>query len=194
MEMQLAYQEEPIVENLPAVLEQPKAPTIFFDFNDLANLPVEVLRDVIGELEVILKASPQIDLPVQHHFSPGVYGREIFMPKDSLVIGKIHKNQTMNVISMGEVSILSIDGVIRVKAPYTFVSSPGAKRVVYMHTDCVWSTFHGTHETDLVKIEDEFIAKTYDDVYISLENVQRLPEVSTEPQLQIDAVAKEEEL
>jgi hypothetical protein len=154
------------------------------DFNLALNMPIEVLRDTIGELEVILNTLPQTDCPLKHYFSPGVYGREIFMPKGSLVIGKIHKNQTMNIISVGEISILSIDGVIRVKAPYTFVSSPGAKRVVYMHTDCIWTTFHGTHETDLGKIEDEIIAKTYDDVYVSLEDVKNLMDVSEPIQIE----------
>lgn len=161
-------------ETLPTV----KPVMEILDFNMASNMPVEVLRDTIGELEVILKQLPQLDCPLKHYFSPGVYGREIFMPQGSLVVGKIHKNQTMNIISVGEISILSIDGVIRVKAPYTFVSSPGAKRVVYMHTDCIWTTFHGTHETDLEKIEDAIIAKTYDDVYVSIEDVQKLMDVT----------------
>jgi uncharacterized protein (UPF0548 family) len=70
----------------------------------------------------------------------------------------------MTVISQGEVSVLSIDGVMRVKAPFTFVASPGVKRVVYAHEDTVWTTIHGTDETDLEKIEEEFIAKSYDEV------------------------------
>jgi hypothetical protein len=53
---------------------------------------------------------------------------------------------------------------MRVQAPFTLVAQPGAKRVILAHTDVVWTTIHGTDETDLEKIENEFIAKTYEEV------------------------------
>lgn len=137
---------------------------IELDIEKALELPKEEVRAFIHDLEIKLRDLPQTEIPLTHYFSKGVYAREIKINKDSLLIGKIHKHQTMNVISSGEVSVLSIDGCMRVKAPYTFVSSPGAKRVIYAHEDAVWTTFHGTDETDIEKIEDEFIAKTYDDV------------------------------
>lgn len=36
-----------------------------------------------------------------------------------------------------------------------------------MHEDTVWTTIHGTNETDIDKIEDMFIAKNYEDVYLA---------------------------
>ncbi len=135
---------------------------------DLDNMPSDLskeqVRDIIKELEELLKLMPQVDLPVKHFFSKAVYGRELRIPKGMLIVGKIHKFQVMNVLSAGEVSVYSIDGVVRIKAPYTFVSSPGAKRVIYAHEDSIWSTFHGTEETDIAKIEEQFIAKDYSQV------------------------------
>lgn len=155
-------------EQAPVVIEM--------DFEHAVDLPVEQVREMIAQLEELLKTAPQIDLPVNHHFSKGVYGREMPIPKGSLLVGKIHKHQTMNVLSKGELSVLSQDGVMRLKAPHIFVSSPGAKRVIYAHEDSIWTCFHGTHETDLEKIEEEFIAKTYDDVV-------PLPEKAPTPEL-----------
>lgn len=132
------------------------------DSNDLTN--IDKVRAWIQDLETALKHLPQIEMDVKHYYSKGVYGRELAIPKDTLVIGKIHKNQTMNVILKGEVTVLSMEGAVKIAAPYTFVSSPGTKRVIYAHENSVWITFHGTHETELDKIEDEIIAKTYDDV------------------------------
>ena len=40
------------------------------------------------------------------------------------------------------------------------LSPPGTKRIAFAHTDCTWTTIHGTHETDLEKIENHFIAET----------------------------------
>ena len=45
--------------------------------------------------------------------------------------------------------------------PLTMVSPAGTKRAVYAKTDVVWTTIHLTNETDLEKIEEETIAKSY---------------------------------
>jgi len=126
----------------------------------------KALREKISDLEAaMLQENTGLEVPLRHTFSPGVYAREIFIPAGTLIVGKIHKFLNMNMISQGDVSFFSIDGALRVKAPHTFVASPGVKRVIYAHEDTTWTTIHGTSETDLAKIEEEFIAKEYDEVY-----------------------------
>lgn len=134
------------------------------DFERDKDLSVPEIRALIQKLEDYISQFPQAELPLKHYFSKGVYGRELTIPKGTLIVGKIHKYAVMNVLTAGEVSVLSIDGVMRIKAPHTFVSSPGAKRVIYAHSDAVWMNFHGTDETDVEKIEEEFIAKSYSEV------------------------------
>lgn len=101
--------------------------------------------------------------PLTHHFAPGAYGREIFLPSGAVVVGKIHKHAHINVLSKGHVSVMTQDGPEEFKAPRTWVSSPGTKRVVFVHSDAVWTTIHPTNETDLEKVEDFVIAKSYDE-------------------------------
>lgn len=122
------------------------------------------LRAKIHALESLLIREEQVEIKTTHHFSKDVYAREIKAPKGTLLIGKIHKHENLNILSQGEITVISIDGIKRMKAPCTIVSSPGVKRLAYVHEDIVWTTIHGTNETDLEKIENEFIAKTYDDV------------------------------
>ena len=122
------------------------------------------IRQLLAEIEHEMCKFPQIEVPLAHYFSDAVYAREMNVPAGMLLMGKIHKKRSMNIISKGEVSILSIDGIIRVRAPYSFVSSPGAKRLILVHEDTTWTTIHGSEETDLAKLEDEFIAKSYDEV------------------------------
>jgi hypothetical protein len=43
-----------------------------------------------------------------------------------------------------------------VSAPFTIVSPPGTKRIACTHTECVWTTFFVTKETDPEKILAEF--------------------------------------
>lgn len=113
----------------------------------------------ISELESEMVKYEQLDIPVKHYFSQGVYAREITIPKDTILTGKIHKYSQLNILSKGEITVVTEHGPIRVKAPFTIVSPPGTKRAAYAHEECVWTTIHGTDETDLEKIEEHFIAK-----------------------------------
>jgi quercetin dioxygenase-like cupin family protein len=135
------------------------------DFSRSTEMSKEEIRGLIQDVQNLMVKQEQVETPITNHFSPGVYAREMFIPKGTIVIGKIHKHENMSIMSKGELSIISIDGgVKRVKAPYTVVAPPGVKRMVYAHEDTVWTSIHGTHETDLAKIEEEFIAKNYDEV------------------------------
>jgi hypothetical protein len=137
--------------------------------NNLQPSPIQplVAREKIVTLETEMKefnrvhGLPEPDCPLTHHFAPGAYGREIFLPKDSLVVGKIYKHAHLNMIMQGHVSVATEDGVQVYHAPIVMVSKPGTKRVVYAHEDTIWVTVHLTQETDLAKIEDEIIAKTF---------------------------------
>jgi len=133
------------------------------------NVVVKSPRETIIAFQVALQelvaGDPlhQLELEPSHHFAPGAYARELFIPADTCIVGKIHKHAHVNVVSQGDISVLTEEGVRRIQAPLTFISLPGTKRVVYAHTDTVWTTVHVTEETDLDKIEEYVIAKTYDD-------------------------------
>lgn len=115
------------------------------------------LLSKVESIEDKIRAMPPVDLPVTNHFSKGVYARELFIPKGTVLTGHIHKYTNLNIMSKGELSILTENGVIRVKAPFTVVSPPGTKRLAYAHEDTVWTTIHGTDETDVDLIEQEFV-------------------------------------
>ena len=126
-------------------------------------------RGLIAAFEDHIKTLPQIDVPITHHFSKGVYAREMRMKAGELVVGAIHKYENLNILSSGVAQVIYVDNLgevvkLQIKAPYTLVAKPGAKRVINAVTDIVWTTIHGTDETDLEKIEEEFIAKDYSQV------------------------------
>lgn len=105
-----------------------------------------------------LKTLEQVECPLKHHFAPGVYLREIFMPAGSLIIGKIHKTEHLNLLERGVCEIFHEDGTSEVlRAPLTFVSKAGVQKLLKIHEDTVWKTIHVTEETDLVKLEDILI-------------------------------------
>lgn len=117
------------------------------------------MRDKVYEIEAIMRQAPQVDMPVTNYFSDGLYARELFIPKGTVLTGKIHKYTNLNIMSQGEMSVLTESGVVRVKAPFTIVSPPGTKRIAYAHEDTIWTTIHATSETDLEKIEHHFVAQ-----------------------------------
>lgn len=119
----------------------------------------------------------QVELAVQHYFSEGVYARELFIPKGIILTGHIHKYENLNIMTKGKIEIL-IDGEMKiVEAPFVIVSPPGTKRVARTLEDTIWITVHGTFETNLEKIEQQFIA-TSEEAYLKFvkENEQfKLP-------------------
>lgn len=117
----------------------------------------EPMLDKILRLEREMRALPQVTIEPVHHFSNGVYAREITIKKGTLLTGKMHATAHLNIISKGDISVLTDEGVRRIKAPATIFSKAGIKRVGYAHEDTVWTTIHGTFETDLEKLEAELI-------------------------------------
>ena len=130
---------------------------------DKTSTPIE-LRNKIEQLEQAMfkMVEHHIEIEPVHHFSKGLYAREITIPKGTTLTGKIHKTEHINVISKGDISVLTENGIQRIKAPCTIISKPGTKRVGFAHEDTVWTTFHATDETDLVKLEADLIAPSHE--------------------------------
>ena len=50
----------------------------------------------------------------------------------------------------------------RYAAPYTGITKPYTRRILYIHEDTIWTTFHVTEETDLAKLEELLILRRDD--------------------------------
>lgn len=134
------------------------------DLDRLLPEPTSI-REKLLLIEAEMLKAPQEIFPVEHIHADGIYAREIKIPKGALVMGAIHKTEHVNVISQGEITILTEDGVRKIKAPCTILSRPGTKKLGYAHEDTVWTTFHSnpTNKTNVADIEEDLVAKTFDD-------------------------------
>ena len=112
--------------------------------------------------------------PVEHNFADGCYIRQIYNVANQLIVTKIHKKKHPFFLMMGEMSVLTEEGVEYLKAPYYGITEPGTKRFIYTHTDCIFVTVHATENTDLEEIEKEVIAEDYNDPDITLEEINLL--------------------
>lgn len=135
-------------------------------------------RESVIDLQNHMLAVPgaQTEFNVEHHFSYGVYGRVFRLEAGKIVIGKIHRHETLNVLISGECRVLSEDGIVEHKAGDIWVSNPGAKRVVYCRTDIVWLTSHAnpSNTQDLEQLEAEIIAPDYEHVSLPMDELKEL--------------------
>ena len=99
--------------------------------------------------------------PLTHTFGDGLYIRQLTVPAKILTVTKIHKQTHPFFLLKGTISILTEDGVKKITAPYSGITKAGTKRIIWHHDEVVIVTVHATEETDLIKIEDEVIAKDF---------------------------------
>jgi hypothetical protein len=127
---------------------------------------MEVQKEVAAIPGSLVAGTPEYKevCPLKHTFADGLYIREIFMPKGLLMISKIHKVLHPYFILSGEVSVLTEDGIVRIKAPFQGLTKPGTIRVIYMHEDTVWLTVHATTKTDPDEIEREVTTTDFDEL------------------------------
>ena len=109
---------------------------------------------------------------ITHYFAPGVYAREMWMPKGCLVTGKIHVTEHLNILSQGKVSVSNKGESILMEAPHTFVSPVGTKRAIYAHEDTTWTTIHVTGIETPEEIVAEITVDTFEELDAMLEHTK----------------------
>lgn len=115
------------------------------------------VRAWIATVTQTLLAVPKVEqqeFEVKHTYMSGLYMRELFIPKGSLLVGKIHRLPCLNIVSMGDISVVTELGSARVKAGQTTSSPAGIQKLGYAHEDTVFINVFRTDETDPDKIED----------------------------------------
>ncbi len=120
-------------------------------------------RGKIMALEDAILRFKQEELQVNHHFSKGIYAREMIIPKGTILTGKIHKHEHLNIMTKGKIRVVTEEGAKDVVAPAIIASPAGTKRAGVAIEDTIWITIHPTDERDLDKIEDQFIAQSFDE-------------------------------
>jgi len=122
--------------------------------------------------------------PLYHYFTPGIYTREIRIPAGNILTGKIHKHQHPSFLLEGEVECATEEnGIEHIKAPMLMISAAGTKRAIRTITDTIWVTVHHnpTNTTDLLELEQEIIAPSYEafDKFIETsKQVKQIPQVT----------------
>lgn len=118
-------------------------------------------RAKLVELETQLLAMPQMPLEARHYIAGGMYARELFMPKGSIVTGKIHLKEHLCHISFGWVTVVEDSKTYDVRGPCTFIGDAGSKRALLMHEDTLWTAFHTTDKLTVEECEASLVTNDY---------------------------------
>ena len=115
---------------------------------------IDVVRDIQQQ---ITDQAELIEVPVVHHFAPGVYMRQMDAKAGTFIVSKMHRTEHFIMFLKGSCSVLTDDGVELINAPCVLRTMPGTKRAGYFHEDTSCITIHPTDSTDLEEIEKQVI-------------------------------------
>jgi hypothetical protein len=115
----------------------------------------------IKEFEKFVLSLSQTEFHTEHHFSDGIYMRELWVPKDSILIGYEHKHECLNLMLAGKVLTITNGVVSEFTAPWRGKSGAHTKKASIVVEDMIWTTVHPnpTNETDIPTLEQMLYVK-----------------------------------
>lgn len=132
--------------------------TVSYKFGITRGRPILSMRQKVDKLERSMYALPQAECPVRHYFAPGLYAREITIPKGVTLVGAVHKSENLAVLSKGRIELVTEEGTVTLEAPCTVTVKPGTKNAALALEDAVWTNFlpNPDNETDTDKLVEVF--------------------------------------
>lgn len=127
---------------------------------------VKSARDKILSAESFLSTLPQVDMPVDHKFTDGLYSRKILIPAGTCLTGKVHRKGDITIVPYGRIKVLTEDGFKEVVGPCDFVGTPGVKKIAYAVEDTLWINVFATENTDLDAIEEELFIECHGEPHV----------------------------
>jgi quercetin dioxygenase-like cupin family protein len=98
-----------------------------------------------------------VDLKIKHHFSEGVYAKQMHLPAGSEAVTHEHKYDHLSILASGIVAA-DIDGVTTIHTGPTAINIPaGKKHRICALKDSVWFCVHATEEKDPEKVDEVLI-------------------------------------
>jgi quercetin dioxygenase-like cupin family protein len=104
----------------------------------------EGLNDFLGQL---------------HHFSDGLYAKEMHIPANHCVVSHKHEYSHFSILAQGEVVVEVDENTKHYTAPACVEIKAGAAHKIFAIKDATWFCVHATSETDVDKVDSVLIAK-----------------------------------
>jgi hypothetical protein len=135
----------------------------------------KTMDDYIDELELFLfKEGGLVECPLKHIFTPFLYTRTILMPPGALITSMVHREEHQYIVSKGTALVRIGDGEWEeISAPYIGITKAGTRRVLYIVSECIWTTVHHTKIQPLNDSKEAFdlaVAAVEDQIFVKREN------------------------
>ena len=109
----------------------------------------QLLQDNMGQFD--------FDPQIKHHFSDGLYAKQMFVPKDHFVVQHTHKFSHLSILAKGKVIVKTDEKEHFYEAPNCINIEAGINHAIIALEDCIWYCIHSTNETDESKIDNILI-------------------------------------
>lgn len=111
---------------------------------------------------LLLAEGLQIAMAVEHELVDGMYVRRLLIPAKTLLVGKIHRKDCINVVESGDISVMTEFGSRRLKPGWMGTSRSGICKLGYAHEDTVFVNIFRTDRTSIDEIEDEIACESFE--------------------------------
>lgn len=101
----------------------------------------------------------QVDHDTIHHFSSGVYAKQMRLPKGATALTHKHEYDHLSILAQGVVLLDTPEGRRLYAAPTAVTIRAGIPHGITALEDTVWFCIHATDETDPEKVDQVVIQK-----------------------------------
>jgi quercetin dioxygenase-like cupin family protein len=105
------------------------------------------------------KGTFEVDLKIIHHFSSGVYAKQMSIPKGYTALSHSHVYDHLSILAKGKVIVSTDEETNEYIAPTAITIKAGVNHAIYAVEDSSWFCVHATEETDEDKIDEVLIEK-----------------------------------
>jgi quercetin dioxygenase-like cupin family protein len=98
-----------------------------------------------------------VDLQIQHHFSSGVYARQMVLPAGHYAVTHAHHYDHLSILASGDVWVSKDNVRVRYQAPAVITIAAGCHHRIEAVQDSVWFCIHATSETDVDRMDEVLV-------------------------------------
>ena len=131
-------------------------------------------RQKAERMEQAMHDIEQVDCPIEHYFAPGLFAREMTIPKGVCVVGAVHKTTNISCLSAGTVRLITDAGYVDHTAPKKVLIKAGSKNQWLALDDAVLTNYfpNPDNETDIAKLVERYTESTLSELLGGSDNQQ----------------------
>ena len=96
---------------------------------------------------------------ITHHFSDGLYAKQIVILAGTAVLKHTHNFNHLSILAQGKVAVMKGEAVEIIEAPACIEIQSGLVHGIKAITNCVWFCIHATDEKDASKVDEVLIVE-----------------------------------